>query len=108
MRESPCDNEAELKNKPQTVVWALHLIVKSLYNLKLLRNKTRETFCFSCPDLFEVLAESYPKAAIPVVEHLASHQRVEHSRAGQRDAKVEAEKPPVLCIPVELDVKTIT
>lgn len=54
-----------------------------------------------------MLAESYPKAAIPVVEHLTSHQRVEHSRAGQWDAKVEAKQPPVLCIPVELDVKTI-
>lgn len=54
-----------------------------------------------------MLAESYPKAAIPVVEHLARHQRVEHSRAGQRDTKVEAKQPPVLCISVELDVKTI-
>lgn len=65
------------------------------------------TLLFSWSDLFEVLAESDPKAAIPVVEHLARHHRVEHSRAGQRDAKVEAKQPPVLYIRVELDVKTI-
>lgn len=49
-----------------------------------------------------MLAEGDPKAAFPVVEHLARHQRVEHGRARQRDAKVEAEEPPDLRIPVEL------
>lgn len=49
-----------------------------------------------------MLAEGDPKAAFPVVEHLARHQRVEHGRARQRDAKVEAEQPPGLRIPVEL------
>jgi len=49
-----------------------------------------------------VLTEGYPKAAIPAVEHLAGHQSVEHSGAGEWDTKVEAKQPPVLCIPVEL------
>lgn len=49
-----------------------------------------------------MLAEGDPKAAFPVVEHLARHQRVEHSRARQRYAKVEAKQPPDLRIPVEL------
>lgn len=55
------------------------------------------------PNLFEVLAESNPKAAIPAVEHLAGHQSVEDSCANQRHTKVEAKQPPVLCISVELD-----
>lgn len=49
-----------------------------------------------------MLAEGDPKAAFPAVEHLARHQRVEHGRARQRHAKVEAEQPPDLRIPVEL------
>lgn len=57
-------------------------------------------------NLFEVLSEGYPKAAIPVVEHLACHQSVEHSCASQWYTKVEAKQPPVLCIPVELQVNT--
>lgn len=39
-------------------------------------------------------------------EHLTGHQAVEHSRAGQRYAEVEAKQPPVLCIPVELEHET--
>ena len=49
-----------------------------------------------------MLTEGYPKAAVPVVEHLAGHQRVEHSGAGQGYTEVEAKQPPVLCIPIEL------
>lgn len=49
-----------------------------------------------------MLAEGDPKAAFPVVEHLTRHQRVEHSRARQRYAKVEAKQPPDLRIHVEL------
>lgn len=55
--------------------------------------------------LFEVLGEGDPKAAVPVAQHLACHQRVEHGRARQRHAEVEAEHPPVLRIPVELQKK---
>lgn len=53
-------------------------------------------------DLFQVLAEGDPKAAFPVVEHLARHQRVEHGCTRQWYTKVEAEQPPDLCVPVEL------
>lgn len=59
-------------------------------------------------NLFEVLTEGYPKAAIPVAEHLACHQRVEHSCAGQWHTKVEAKQPPVLCIAIELQVNKHT
>lgn len=54
-------------------------------------------------NLFEVLTESDPEAAIPAVEHLAGHESVEDSCANQWYAKVEAKQPPVLCISVELE-----
>lgn len=41
-------------------------------------------------NLFEVLTESNPEAAIPAVEHLAGHESVEDSCANQWYAKVEA------------------
>lgn len=53
------------------------------------------------PPLFEVLTEGNAKAAVPVVEHLAGHQSVEHSGAEQRYTKVEAKQPPVLCFRIE-------
>lgn len=53
-------------------------------------------------NLFEVLTEGYPKAAISVVEHLAGHQSVEHSCTGKWYTKVEAKQPPYLCISIDL------
>lgn len=55
-----------------------------------------------------MFSKGNPKAAIPVVEHLKCHQRVEHSCACQRYAKVEAKQPPVLCILIELQVNKHT
>lgn len=53
-------------------------------------------------DLFEVLTEGYPKAAVPAVEHLAGHQSVKYSGADQWHTEVEAKHPPVFCFLIEL------
>lgn len=53
-------------------------------------------------NLFEVLAESYPQTAVPVVEHLAGHQGVKDGSTCEGYAEVEAKQPPVLCVFVEL------
>lgn len=45
-----------------------------------------------------MLAEGYPQAAVPVGEHLQSHQGVKDGGAGKRHTEVEAEQPPVFCI----------
>lgn len=52
--------------------------------------------------LLEVLTERDPEAAFPVVEHLTGHQSVKDSRANQRNTKVKAKKPPVLCVCIGL------
>lgn len=76
--------------------------VSSRNKIALHREQISATFR---PNLFEVLGESYAQAAVPVVEHLARHQRVEHSCACQWHAEVEAKQPPVLCLNVELHVR---
>lgn len=56
-------------------------------------------------NLFEVLTQSYPKAAFPTIEHLCCHQRVEDSSANERYTEVAAKQPPVLSLHVELERK---
>lgn len=52
-------------------------------------------------DLLQVVAEG-DLDAILLPQHLAGHQGVENGSAGQRQAEVHAEQPPVLCRLIKL------
>lgn len=51
--------------------------------------------------LFEVFTQGDPQASLLVPQHLAGHESVEHSRAGQRNAEVKPKQPPVLRVSIE-------
>lgn len=57
---------------------------------------------FESSDLLEVVAEGNLHTVL-LPQHLAGHQGVENSRAGQRQAKISTEQPPVLCWFIKLD-----
>lgn len=57
--------------------------------------------------LFHVVIECNPHAFF-ATEHLTGHECVEDSCAGQWEAEVEAKKPPVFYILVELKKETST
>lgn len=48
-----------------------------------------------------MVVESDPHS-VPLAEHLTGHEGIEDARAGQRQAEVEAEEPPVFHLLVEL------
>lgn len=43
--------------------------------------------------------------AIPLAQHLTRHEGIEDASAGQRQAEVEAKKPPIFHILVELQME---
>lgn len=91
---------------PRSVVRLCQLIlsftgtgVTPVQQLSLLFGNPGMTPWFSHP--FHVVVQSDPHP-VPLAQHLAGHEGVEDARAHQGQAEIEAKKPPVLHIPVEL------